>query len=191
LSIRRPHSSSRAALFVVLALACAGAAGAQEVRYQSKITDANRVGLTLTNYGFLGNNFISRTPSFEYPLGEGLEHMSRAGLWIGGLAVTDTGLALRVSHAAVDNAQGSNQVSETEYTPLPGAIIERSRLVTSKNYAPDARGDRDLHARLHDRPADARSGVPNRAPGPRGLHGPVSQLPSRGRPISTAGGAAP
>ena len=39
---------------LLAALALAGAAGAQEVRYQAKITDANRVGLTLTNYGFLG-----------------------------------------------------------------------------------------------------------------------------------------
>src|SRR5512141_578278 len=72
-----------AVLALALALALdAGGAGADVGRYQAKITDANRVGLTVTNYGFFGNNFNSRAPSFEYPLGEGFEHMSRAGLWI-------------------------------------------------------------------------------------------------------------
>jgi hypothetical protein len=135
-----------------------GPAAAQEVRYQAKITNANRVGLTVTNYGFLGNNFTSRTPSFEYPLGEGLEHMSRAGIWIGALAVTDTGEARRVSHAAEDNAQGSNQVAETEFTPLPGPMIERSRLVTSPHFSRDAVSDQDFIGTYTDRPGRAGSG---------------------------------
>ena len=158
--IRVPASGLVAALALAVApalvLVPAGPrdAGAQEVvRYQAKITNANRVGLTVTNYGFFGNNFTSRSPSFEYPLGEGLEHMSRAGLWIGALAVTDTGEAYRVSQAVVDNAQGSNQVSGTEYTPLPGAMIERSRLVTSRNFSREAVSDQDFVASFTDRPA--------------------------------------
>ncbi|MEO6461811.1 MAG: hypothetical protein ABIP29_01930, partial [Candidatus Eisenbacteria bacterium] len=151
----RPYRAAAALPFVVgaLLLAPGSAAHAQDVRYQAKITNANRVGLTVTNYGFLGNNFTSRSPSFEYPLGEGLEHLSRAGLWIGGLAVTDTGQALRVSHAAVDNAQGSNQVAGTEFTPLPGPMIERSRLVTSEFFSHDAVSDQDFVATFTDRPA--------------------------------------
>jgi hypothetical protein len=152
-----------AAVFVACALAAlagllAAAPGASaQVRYQAKITDANRVGLTVTNYAFFGNNFISRTPSLEYPLGEGLEHLSRAGLWIGGLAITDTGEELRVSHAVLDNAQGTNQVAETEFTPLPGPMVERSRLVTSKFFSRDAVSDQDFVASFTDRPARAGS----------------------------------
>jgi hypothetical protein len=153
----------RAPLPLLLALVAAFAAAAvavapapaQDVRYQARITNANRVGLTVTNYGFLGNNFTSRSPSFEYPLGEGLEHLSRGGLWIGALAVTDTGEARRVSHAVIDNAQGSNQVTETEFTPLPGPILERSRLVTSRNFSRDAVSDQDYVASFTDRPARA------------------------------------
>src|SRR5690349_22878628 len=52
-----------------VALAPAPARADDAPRYQAKITDANRVGLTVTNYGFFGNNFNSRSPSFEYPLG--------------------------------------------------------------------------------------------------------------------------
>ncbi len=134
-------------------------AAAQDVRYQAKITNQNLVGLTLTNYGFFGNNFASRSPSFEYPLGEGFEHMSRAGIWIGALAVSDTGEAYRVSHAVVDNAQGSNQVTETEFTPLPGPIVERSRLLTSRVYDPEAVSDQDFIALFTDRPAREASGA--------------------------------
>jgi hypothetical protein len=154
-SVGLPVPAPAFACLAILALAVATApARAQEpVRYQAKITDANRVGLTVTNYGFLGNNFTSRSPSFEYPLGEGLEHMSRAGLWIGGLAITDTGEALRVSQAVVDNAQGSNQISGTEFTPLPGPMIERSRLVTSPFFSRDAVSDQDFVGSFTDRPA--------------------------------------
>ncbi len=156
---------------LALGLAVAGPpAGAQEVRYQAKLSTANRVGLTVTNYGFLGNNFGSRTPSFEYPLGEGLEHMSRAGLWIGARAVTDTGEAIRVSHAAIDNAQGSNQVAETEFTPLPGALVERSRLVTSRHYSPDAVSDFDVVARFSDRPPRAGSSFSAESHQPLGVN---------------------
>src|SRR5690242_17685235 len=93
-AVPAPARLARRPLAVLLAaLACAAAlparAPADAPRYQAKITDANRVGLTVTNYGFFGNNFNSRSPSLEYPLGSGFEHLSRAGLWIGALAVTD------------------------------------------------------------------------------------------------------
>jgi len=166
-----PHRPRTPAVLLAAALLVALAAplAAQEVRYQARISTANRVGLTLTNYGFFGNNFTSRTPSMEYPLGEGLEHLSRAGLWVGGLAVTDTGLALRVSQAAVDNAQGSNQVSDTEFTPLPGGIVERSRLITSRLYSPDAVSDQDFVGSFTDRPGRAGSGFSSEDHVPLGI----------------------
>jgi hypothetical protein len=137
---------------VALLLLIAGTAGAQEVRYQAKITNVNRVGLTVTNYGFFGNNFNSRSPSMEYPLGEGLEHLSRAGLWIGARAISDTGEVLRVSQGAIDNSQGSNQLADVEYTPLPQPMLERSRIRTSRSYSPDAVSDQDFVAYYSDRP---------------------------------------
>jgi len=142
----------RPLLLAFVVLLCATPARAQEVRYQSKITNANRVGLTVTNYGFFGNNFNSRSPSMEYPLGEGLEHLSRAGLWIGARAISDTGEVVRVSQGAVDNAQGSNQLADVEYTPIAGAMVERSRIKTSKVYSPDAVSDQDFIALYTDRP---------------------------------------
>jgi hypothetical protein len=157
--MRRPHKNFRAvrlvhlAALLLLLARSTGPAGAQEVRYQAKITNANRVGLTVTNYGFFGNNFNSRSPSMEYPLGEGLEHLSRAGLWIGARAISDTGEVLRVSQGAIDNAQGSNQLNDVEYTPLPVSMVERSRIKNSKFYSPDAVSDQDFVALYSDRPA--------------------------------------
>ena len=77
-----------------------GATAADSIRYASRITDINQVGLTLTNYGFFGNNFNSRTASFEYPLGSGYEHMSRGGLWVGAIALSDTTVTDEVLLAA-------------------------------------------------------------------------------------------
>ena len=149
--------AQRLVVALLAVLAAATPAHAQDVRYQAKITNANRVGLTVTNYGFFGNNFNSRAPSMEYPLGEGLEHLSRAGLWIGARAISDTGEVIRVSQGAIDNAQGSNQVADVEFTPLPGSMVERSRIKTSKFHSPDAVSDQDFVALYTDRPGRAGS----------------------------------
>ena len=53
--------------------------------------DLNLMSVNLTNYGFVGNNFTSKTPSMEYPVGTGHEHLVRGGLWIGSLAADANG----------------------------------------------------------------------------------------------------
>jgi hypothetical protein len=136
----------------------AGAA-ADSIRYTTTVTNGNRVGLTVTNYGFFGNNFIGPSPSFQFPLGSGYEHMARAGLWIGASAATDTGdYTLRVSSGAVDNAQGSQAVTETEFTPAGNAIIEHSRILNSRVYSPAAISDEDLLCSYSDNPEHGPSG---------------------------------
>jgi hypothetical protein len=140
------RTGARSALMAgVLAAAVAvPAAHAQAVRYVSRLANINRVGLTVSNYGFLGNNFTSRSASFEFPLGSGFEHMSRAGLWVGGLALSDQGAFTGVSTGLVDASQGGASADETEFTPLGDAVSERSRLVNSRVYSPDAISDQDL-----------------------------------------------
>lgn len=147
-----PPRLTAAALAVVLATAVAVSAASGQALYQLRVTDLNRVGLTVTNYGFFGNNFVSRAPSCEYPLGLGFEHMSRAGLWVGALAITDTGEVRRVTTGAIDNYQGSNQVGDTEWTPLPGGIAVRSNLPNSRYYSPDAVSEQDVIAAFRDQP---------------------------------------
>jgi len=152
-----PASRARSAL-VVLALAVLQP-GAAHAQYQIKVTDWNHVGLTVTNYGFFGNNFVSRAPSLEYPLGLGYEHMSRAGLWVGALAITPTGEAYRVTTGALDNLQGSNQSADTEWNPAPGGIVVRSSLPNNRYYRPDAVSEQDVITTYRDSPARGRTGI--------------------------------
>ncbi len=133
---------------VCLLVVCTGPsvapAGTHTVRYVARLANINRVGLTVTNYGFLGNNFTSRSPSFEFPLGSGFEHMSRAGLWVGALALSDVGAFTGVSTGLVDAAQGNASANETEFTPLSDVVSERSRIPNSRVYARAAVSDQDL-----------------------------------------------
>src|SRR5262245_21023794 len=132
---------------------------ADSIRYTVTITDINRVGLTVTNYAFFGNNFVSRSPSFEFPLGSGFEHMSRAGLWVGAVALSDTGTFVGVSSGIVDNIQGSNAITDTEFTPAGNAIVVRSRIPNNRFYSREALSDQDFTCTYSDRPARGPSGL--------------------------------
>jgi len=147
---------------LVLGLVLAGAAGAapaaDSIRYAVRITTVNLLGLTVSNYGFFGNNFTSRSPSFEFPLGSGLEHMSRGGLWVGATAIGDTGLFTGVSTGIVDNVQGSSAQAETEFTPAGTGIAVSSRILNSRYYSPDAISDEDLVCAYSDQPARPAAG---------------------------------
>ena len=149
-----------AALLLCLAGGAAAATSASDsIRYGVRVTDLNLVGITTTNYGFFGNNFISRSPSFEYPLGSGYEHMSRAGLWVGAKATGPDGEFTGVTTAIVDNAQGSNASAETEFTPAGNSIIERSRIFNSAHYSREALSDQDLISAYSDEPGHSAIGI--------------------------------
>jgi hypothetical protein len=123
------------------------------VRYSTRITNNNLVGLTLTNYGFIGNNFVSRSPSFEYPLGSNHEHMVRAGLWIGARAIDDQGAFTGVSTGATDGQQGGSTQAATEFTPASLEIVERSALLNSSSYDPHSISEEDFIGSFSDNPA--------------------------------------
>jgi len=141
-------------LLTVLFMLCAGAAFAQPA-YKVKISNNNLVGITVSNYGFFGNNFVSRSPSFEYPLGSGFEHMVRGGLWIGGITDfnDDKPHAYLVTTGAVDGTQGTASASATEFTPAGNTIVERSRLENSKFFSADAISEQDFLTDYVDFPA--------------------------------------
>ena len=152
----RPFAARLLAITATLAAGAALVATpvAAQVSYKVRITNNNLVGLTTTNYGFFGNNFTSRSPSFEYPLGTGFEHLVRGGLWIGGITqFSGTGEEIRVSTAAVDGSQGSASASGTEYTPLGNQIFERSKLPNSPVFSPLAVSEQDFVAEFADYPA--------------------------------------
>src|SRR5262245_66588336 len=132
----RSPGALRVTLLALLALIASAPAGAQSVRYVARLANRNRVGVTITNYGFAGNNFTSRSSSLEFPLGSGYEHMSRAGLWVGARALDDTGAFTGVSTALVDALQGNASEDETEYTPIADEGREGSRCSNRRVYSP-------------------------------------------------------
>lgn len=123
------------------------------VRYAVKITNNNLLGITITNYGFIGNNFVSRSPSMEYPLGSGFDHLVRGGLWIGAQAIDDLGAFTGVSTAAIDGTAGSSAQAGTEYTPACLDIRERSSLPNSPVFDPQSVSEEDMIGFYRDQPA--------------------------------------
>lgn len=116
----------------------------------------NLVDMTITNYGFIGNNFVNRSGSMEYPRGSGFEHLVRAGIWIGARTTDDPLDTLRVTTATVDGAQGSSAADGTEFTPASNRILVLSKLSNSQNFSPTAVSEEDLISRFNDtRPKNA------------------------------------
>ncbi len=163
--------TARACALALIAVAwLAPLAHAQTTRYVARLANRNRVGLTVTNYGFFGNNFTSRSPSLEFPLGSGIEHMSRAGLWIGALALGDDGAFTGVTTALVDAIQGGASADQTEFAPLGDAVSERSRLLNSRVYSPAAISDQDLLCEYGEAPAGKGTGAGEQRHQPLHVH---------------------
>lgn len=140
------------ALAAPLALAAAlllAPASSRAQTYFSTVAGANAIGLTVTNHGVLGNNFVSRDASLEYPLGTGFEHLVLGGLWIGAQATDAAGVFTGVTSGAIDVAQGQAGVWVTEFTPK-GPIVLLSADPASPHYSPLARSDLDLVATYDD-----------------------------------------
>ncbi len=130
-----------------------GATGAADsIAYSVRILDKNKLGLTLTNYGFIGTNFTSRSPSFEYPLGSGHHHMVRGGIWIGAIAVDDNGAFTGVATSAVDGSAGSASANATEFTPATNSVYARSTLPNSRYFKEGAVSENDFISQFSDFP---------------------------------------
>jgi hypothetical protein len=136
----------------------AQSANSDSSAYAVNIMDQNKLGLTLSNYGFIGTNFTSRAPSFEYPLGSGLQHMVRGGIWVGGVTYDDQGDFTGVSTAAQDGSAGSAAAGATEYTPATAIVYRRSTLPNSRYFKDGAISELDFISRFSDRPAKHKTG---------------------------------
>ena len=112
--------------------------------------DLNLMSMNITNYGFIGNNFTTRTPSMEYPVGTGHEHLVRGGLWVGALAADANGAFTGVTTAAKDGFTGDASASATEFSPEGDHIDVRSSLPNNRRYSPLAVSERDLRGDYDD-----------------------------------------
>ena len=101
----------------------------------------NCVGCRSRTTASFGNSFTTRTASFEFPLGSGYEHMSRAGLWVA-RALDDAGVFTGVSAAIVDNLQGSSARTRPSSRPRRArfrrafAHPQRAALVAERDLGP-------------------------------------------------------
>ena len=167
----RPHLPLTLAFAILLGIPPANATGvptpargpvitalADSISFATRIHDGNLVGVTITNYGFIGNNFFTRAASLEYPLGSGYEHLVRGGLWVGAQAVDDAGAFTGVTTASTDEAQGPNSQNATEFTPADLGIRERSTLSSSPFYDPQAISEQDFIGSFSDLPARSVAG---------------------------------
>lgn len=114
-------------------------------------TTVGQLGLTVTNFGILGEGYNNpHQPSCmykQYPdnIKEQIEHMSYGGLWIGGIVNGEK----RVSTAIVDGVfdYGSEGF---EFTDTGDSIRERSSITTSPYYSPKAVSHQDFITEFHD-----------------------------------------
>jgi len=137
-----------------------GATSAGAVSYRIQLADANRVGATITNYGVLGNNFVNRTPSLEYPLGTGYEHLVNAGLWVGARATDGLGGFTGVTTGMLEISTGSATAAATEFTPSGDGLLRRSADYNSPYYDPAAVSTLDITALFDDATPKTASGNP-------------------------------
>ncbi|MCU0612869.1 MAG: hypothetical protein MUE60_13915 [Candidatus Eisenbacteria bacterium] len=120
----------------------------------SKYSNTGNINLTISNYGTFGDGFQVQfpddQPSCEYPVGSHVEHMFDGGLWIG-VKLPDG--QTRVTTGAVDVAYLSDVAAGFEFTnsadPLD-VLIERSSLLDSRYYHPEAVSHQDFIANYTD-----------------------------------------
>lgn len=130
------------------------ALASDSIAYAARVMSGNKVGLTLTNYGFLGSNFSSAAPSFEYPLGSNHMHQVRGGPWIGAISADENGAFVGVTIAAQDGSAGSSSAGTGEFTPAGTYIAARSNLINNRYYDPHAISELDFISSYSDRPAN-------------------------------------
>lgn len=116
--------------------------------FSVRVVGPGNVGMSVTNFGSVGNDHDSRAASFEFPNGSEIEHMIRGGIWIG--AVTADGETL-VSTASLDQNISNSSDRSTEYSPrLP--LTTRSSLINSSFYDPTSISEEDVLTAYRDFP---------------------------------------
>jgi hypothetical protein len=120
------------------------------VRFDQVIATGSLVHMTVTNYGFYGNNFFKPAASLEYPANRGIEHMVRGGLWVGARAQDQFGEFLGVTTGSVDAVQGPTSPDGSEFTPGGKSIRERSILITSEFFDRAAVSELDVVSDFND-----------------------------------------
>lgn len=134
-------------LFIFLLLSFS-ISGYSQYKVQLKATHIGNIGISFQNNGVIGNAFgpafQAGSPSLEYPIGSGIEHLFEAGLWIGGTVNFDK----RVSTSAAGEDSNGYGAGDPNYEftvdSTNTTITERSSLTTSPFASPLAISHQDL-----------------------------------------------
>ena len=120
--------------------------------YDLKVTSGNLLAVSITNYGFTGNNFVSlASPSLEYPLGTRYEHLVRGGLWVGAHGYNEDATEFfRVTTGALDGQVGGVLKNSTEFAPKGREIKVRSTLKNDTHYSRSAVSELDYVGEYDD-----------------------------------------
>lgn len=123
----------------------------------NKYTSVGNISLTVTNFGTLGKGYCGTQPSCMFPKNSGIENFWLGGLWVGGIKNGQ----IRVTTGAIDVSNPAKQEG-FEFFNAPGSIItEKSSLITSPYYAPDAISHQDFICEFYD---TSTAGVQNHNP---------------------------
>jgi hypothetical protein len=111
--------------------------------YEAVELVANQIHMMITNVGNFGNNFQNSSPSLEYPPGLGFEHLTHAGLWVGGQSADSLGAYIGVATGGYDQTLALAPDELSEFSPI-ASIWPRSDIPSSPYYDPAAVSDMDL-----------------------------------------------
>lgn len=125
-----------------------------QASFDEKYTTASNIGLTVTNFGIIGNSFggsfdLEGFPSCEYPRGSGIEHLFDGGLWVGAKI---NGSLTAVTSGAIDAASGyTTGARGFEFSaPIGSTLEERSSFFNSPYFDSDAISHQDFVADFAD-----------------------------------------
>ncbi len=142
-----------------------------------KVEDIGNFRVIVSSYGIIGDGFNRSfvdpdthkpIPSGEFPKNSGIEHVYRAGIWVGAKSPNGT----HVSTALVNNAYPQPGLSAGfEFAPaFPGeaGYIDtswvKSSLLYSPYYSPDAVSEKDIYATFFDHDHFRQDTVPYHTP---------------------------
>jgi hypothetical protein len=135
---------------------------------QQRVHRVSDINACMTNWGFIGSGFGHPSynlkeslggcfnphpdsevtaPSFEFPVGSGLEYLFWGGIWIGA-KINDTAY----TSVGLDGWQGIHELWPDSFPQ--GAITERSTIPETTCHSPDAISNQDIIAVYTDTSAD-------------------------------------
>lgn len=120
----------------------------------TRFTTVGSIGLTITNFGTIGDGFAVQAPtdqpSCEYPRGSGIEHLFVGGLWVGGRR--DDGTILVTSGARdIPSLRDVAAGFEFSNSADPNDVVrERSSIIDNPFFDPEAVSHQDFLADFTD-----------------------------------------